>query len=63
MCVWRIASRRTLRAFRALADEALASLNARLEGLDSAMGRPSIPPEMLLRATLLQAFSCALSGC
>jgi transposase len=45
-----------LRAIRALADEALASLNRRFEGLYSTMGRPSIPPEMLLRASLLQAF-------
>lgn len=37
-------------------DEALASLNERFEELYSPMGRPSIPPEMLLRATLLQAF-------
>jgi transposase len=45
-----------LRAIRALADEALGSLNKRFEGLYSTMGRPSIAPEMLLRATLLQAF-------
>jgi transposase len=45
-----------LRAIRALADEALAALNARFDTLYSGMGRPSIPPEMLLRATLLQAF-------
>jgi transposase len=45
-----------LRAIRTLADEALGSLNKRFEGLYSTMGRPSIPPEMLLRATLLQAF-------
>lgn len=45
-----------LRAIRALADEALGSLNERFEGLYSSMGRPSIPPEVLLRATLLQAF-------
>ena len=45
-----------LRPIRGLADEALASLNKRFEGLYSTMGRPSIPPEMLLRATLLQAF-------
>lgn len=45
-----------LRPIRALADEALASLSKRFEGLYSTMGRPSIPPEMLLRATLLQAF-------
>ena len=45
-----------LRAVRALADEALSSLNARFDALYSGMGRPSIAPEMLLRATLLQAF-------
>jgi len=45
-----------LRAIRALADEALCGLNRRFEALYSGMGRPSIAPEMLLRATLLQAF-------
>jgi len=45
-----------LRPIRALADEALASLNDRFEELYSTTGRPSIAPEMLLRATLLQAF-------
>jgi transposase len=45
-----------LRPIRALTDEALATLNKRFEGLYSTMGRPSIAPEMLLRATLLQAF-------
>lgn len=45
-----------LRAIRRLADEALAGLNDRFAALYSGMGRPSIPPEMLLRATLLQAF-------
>lgn len=45
-----------LRAIRALADEALVGLNERFEALYSSTGRPSIAPEMLLRATLLQAF-------
>jgi transposase len=45
-----------LRRIRTLADEALGSLNARFADLYSHTGRPSIPPEMLLRATLLQAF-------
>jgi transposase len=45
-----------LRPIRALADEALGRLNGRFDELYSGMGRPSIPPEMLLRATLLQAF-------
>jgi transposase len=52
----RIPADHPLRSIRALADEALGSLNKRFEGLYSSMGRPSIPPEMLLRATLLQAF-------
>jgi transposase len=52
----RIPKDHPLRPIRALADEALASLTRRFEGLYSTMGRPSIPPEMLLRATLLQAF-------
>ena len=52
----RIPKDHPLRPIRELADEALASLNQRFEGLYSAMGRPSIAPEMLLRATLLQAF-------
>lgn len=52
----RIPKDHPLRPIRALADEALAALNKRFEGLYSTMGRPSIAPEMLLRATLLQAF-------
>ena len=52
----RVPADHPLRAIRALADEVLAGLNGRFEGLYSAMGRPSIAPEMLLRATLLQAF-------
>lgn len=52
----RIPADHPLRAIRALADEVLGSLNKRFEGLYSTMGRPSIAPEMLLRATLLQAF-------
>ncbi|ESY10644.1 hypothetical protein X751_31005 [Mesorhizobium sp. LNJC395A00] len=45
-----------LRAIRQLCDEVLGRLDGRFEALYSGMGRPSIPPEMLLRATLLQAF-------
>lgn len=45
-----------LRPIKALADEALGLLNRRFEGLYSSLGRPSIPPEMLLRTTLLQGF-------
>jgi len=52
----RIPADHPLRSIWALADEALGSLNRRFEGLYSTLGRPSIAPEMLLRATLLQAF-------
>lgn len=46
-----------LRTIRQLTDVALASLNHDFSALYAArMGRPSIPPEMLLRAMLLQAF-------
>jgi len=45
-----------LRAIRLLTDAALEALSADFATLYSGVGRPSIPPEMLLRAMLLQAF-------
>jgi transposase len=45
-----------LRAIRSLTDAALATLSADFAALYPGMGRPSIPPELLLRAMLLQAF-------
>ncbi|PAQ09976.1 IS5 family transposase [Mesorhizobium temperatum] len=45
-----------LRRIRAIVNEALAALERDLAALYSPMGRPSIPPEKLLRAMLLQAF-------
>lgn len=45
-----------LRAIREMADAALAALSGDFAVLYSGMGRPSIAPEMLLRAMLLQAF-------
>src|SRR6202790_5600550 len=46
-----------LRAIRRFTDAALGALSPDFSALYSArMGRPSIPPEMLLRAMLLQAF-------
>ena len=45
-----------LRAIRKLADEALAGLDGTFKAMYSGTGRRSIAPEMLLRATLLQAF-------
>ena len=52
----RVPADHPLRAVRTLADEVLAGLSERFEGLYARTGRPSIAPEMLLRATLLQAF-------
>ncbi len=52
----RIPADHPLRAIRTLVDAALAPLNERFEALYSPLGRPSIAPETLLRATLLQAF-------
>lgn len=43
-----------LRAIRAMADLALWNLSKRFDAMYSATGRPSIPPEKLLRAQLLQ---------
>ena len=46
-----------LRPIREIVNGALAELNAEFEALYAAgVGRPSIPPERLLRALLLQAF-------
>lgn len=43
-----------LRAIRELVNDALASLDGDFKKLYSRLGRPSIPPERLLRASLLQ---------
>jgi transposase len=45
-----------LRAILEIANAALADLTKEFEALYSGLGRPSIPPEKLLRAMLLQAF-------
>ena len=45
-----------LRAIRVIVDRSLAELDGHFHGLYSAFGRPSIPPEHLLRALLLQVF-------
>jgi len=44
-----------LRAIRRMTDEVLASLSPRFIKMYSDIGRPSIPPEQLLRALLLQS--------
>jgi transposase len=43
-----------LRAIRAMVDVVLAQLSPRFDSMYAAVGRPSIPPEKLLRAQLLQ---------
>ena len=45
-----------LRAIRTIVNEALSALEREFAALYSPIGRPSIPPEKLLRAMLLQAF-------
>ena len=52
----RIPKNHPLRLIRTLADQALAALDTQFAQLYAANGRPSIPPEQLLRALLLQAF-------
>ena len=50
----RIAADHPLRPMRAMVDEALADVSPRFEAVYARVGRPSIPPERLLRALLLQ---------
>jgi transposase len=52
----RVGKDRPLRTIRPIANEALTALAGDFSALYSRTGRPSIPPEMLLRAMLLQAF-------
>jgi transposase len=51
----RVRSDHPLRAIRALTDTALEALSGDFAALYSGLGRPSIAPEMLLRAMLLRA--------
>jgi transposase len=52
----RIPADHPLRGVRQVVDAVLAGMSKGLEGLYSKVGRPSIPPERLLRALLLQVF-------
>ena len=52
----RIAADHPLRQVRELVNEALGQLDASFDKLYSDEGRPGIPPERLLRASLLQLF-------
>src|ERR1700687_5381697 len=51
----RVGAEHPLRKIRAMADRALADLGPWFDRLYSQTGRPSIPPEQLLRAKILQA--------
>ncbi|MFQ5766179.1 MAG: IS5 family transposase [Rhodospirillales bacterium] len=52
----RVPASHPLRAIRGIVNEALAGLSGEFQALYSPTGRPSIAPERLLRALLLQAF-------
>jgi transposase len=52
----RVGKDHPLRSIRAIVNEALLALASEFSALYSRSGRPSIPPEKLLRAMLLQAF-------
>ena len=52
----RIPQDHPVRAIRKLVDQVLAGMSKELDRLYSEVGRPSIPPERLLRALLLQVF-------
>ena len=60
-CEARVPSDHPLRPIRKIVDEALGALSAEFGKLYAKLGRPSIAPEMLLRALLLQAFYSARS--
>jgi len=55
-CEARVAKDHPLRAIREIVNAALAALSPEFEKLYARLGRPSIAPEKLLRALLLQAF-------
>src|SRR5439155_22086383 len=55
-CKARVPLDHPLRPIRKIVDEGLAALSAEFEKLYAKLGRPSIAPEKLLRALLLQAF-------
>jgi transposase len=52
----RVPAGHPLRVIRCIANDALGSMSGSFDALHASVGRPSIPPEMLLRVLLLQAF-------
>src|SRR5919112_5218228 len=55
-CETRVPPDHPLRIIRVIVDEALKALSREFDALYAATGRPSVPPEKLMRALLLQAF-------
>ena len=55
-CEERVPADHPLRPIRTIVDQALTVMSPAFDQLYSDLGRPSIPPEKLLRALLLQAF-------
>jgi len=53
----RVPADHPLRTVRAITDRALAQIGPQLDGIYVRWGRPSVPPERLLRALLLQVLS------
>src|SRR3954469_10415055 len=52
----RVPADHPLRAIRAVVDDVLRDMSREFDGLYARVGRPSMPPERLLRAQLLQIF-------
>jgi transposase len=52
-----------LRPIRVMADKALASLSGEFDQMYSHTGRPSVPPEVLLKCLLLQILFSIRSNC
>ena len=60
----RVRADHPLRAIRTMADQALSNMTERFDGMYAKTGRPSIPPEKLLRVQLVQMLSrCGASAC
>jgi len=51
----RVPATHPIRSIKALSDDALGRLSPVFDAMYSSTGRPSIPPERLLKATLLMA--------
>jgi transposase len=58
----RVPTDHPLRAIRTLVDDVLRDMWREFDGLYATVGRPSVPPERLLRAQLLQIFYSIRSG-